>query len=260
MKKILIVAGARPNFMKIAPILEQMKKFPDRFLPMFIHTGQHYDDTMSKFFIDDLGLPEADFYLGVGSASHAVQTAKIMIEFEKVLIKEKPDLVIVVGDVNSTLACALDAAKLLVPVAHVEAGLRSRDWTMPEEVNRVLTDQVSDYLFTTSEGANKNLLNEGVSGDRIHFVGNTMIESLLKFKHKFDQSTIHHDLGLTPNNYALLTLHRPSNVDQKSTFDAIFNALHRIQEKITIVFPAHPRTQKQIKAFGLYPILHQKRR
>ena len=249
-KKIILVAGARPNFMKIAPIMKEMKKYPDRFQPIFVHTGQHYDNNMSEIFLHDLGLPEPDIYLGVGSASHAVQTAKVMVEFEKVLEKEKPDLVIVVGDVNSTLACALVASKLGIKIAHVEAGLRSFDRTMPEEINRVLTDQISDILFTTCEDARDNLIREGIEEDKIYFVGNAMIESLIMASKKVQESKILQKMGLKRREYSLVTLHRPSNVDHRETFKEIFKALHKIAEEIPLVFPAHPRTKKRMKEFN----------
>lgn len=249
-RKVLLIAGARPNFMKIAPIIEEMKRYPDVFDPVFVHTGQHYDDEMSKIFIEELGLPKPDVYLGVGSDSHAVQTAKIMIAFEEVMVKQKPDIVLVVGDVNSTVACALVASKHLVPVGHVEAGLRSYDRTMPEEINRLLTDQISDYLFTTCEDANGNLIKEGIREEKIHFVGNIMIESLLNAKQKINASRALSRMKLKPGGFVLTTLHRPSNVDDKKIFSGLFDALNRIQEEIPVVFPAHPRTQKQMEAFG----------
>lgn len=249
--EVFLIAGARPNFMKIAPIWEEMKKHPARFRPIFVHTGQHYDDRMSRVFLRDLGLPEPDIYLGVGSGSHALQTARIMIQFEKVMVKDKPDLVMVVGDVNSTLACALVSSKIGVPVAHVEAGLRSFDRRMPEEINRILTDQISDYLFTTCEEANENLKREGIPEERIHFVGNLMIQSLLKYRQKTERSHILQELGLDREQYCLVTLHRPSNVDQRETFQGILKALYQIQHKIKVVFPAHPRTQRRMRQFGL---------
>jgi UDP-N-acetylglucosamine 2-epimerase (non-hydrolysing) len=207
---------------------------------------------MSDFFFEDLGLPKPDIYLGVGSCSHAEQTAKIMIEFEKILIKEKPDLTIVVGDVNSTVACALTSVKLGIPVAHVEAGLRSFDRTMPEEINRVLTDAISDFLFITEKDAEVNLLREGRPKEKIFFVGNTMIDTLLKNKHKANESRILGKLKLKSENYALLTLHRPSNVDNKETFNKILEALAEVKKHIKIVYPAHPRAQKRIKEFGFF--------
>ena len=180
LKKVILVAGARPNFMKIAPVLGEMIKYPDWFKPLFVHTGQHYDEEMSRFFLEDLALPEPDVFLNVGSASHGAQTAKIMVAFEKVVNEVQPDLVIVVGDVNSTLACTLVAVKLHIPVGHIEAGLRSRDRTMPEEINRILTDQVSDYLFISEPVGEDNLTAEGIDGEKIHYVGNTMINSLIR--------------------------------------------------------------------------------
>lgn len=250
-KKVILVAGARPNFMKVAPILEKMKARPEWFQPLFVHTGQHYDDNMSKSFLEDLGMSEPDAYLGVGSSSHAVQTAKVMIEFEKIIEREKPDLVLVVGDVNSTLACAVVSAKQCVAVAHVEAGLRSRDRTMPEEINRILTDQLSDILFTTCAEANVNLEREGIARDKIRFVGNIMIESLIRHREKIDESPVLGRMGLQSGQYALLTLHRPSNVDRMESFKTIFSTLKEISVQIPIVFPVHPRTRTRIQEFDL---------
>ena len=223
----LFIAGARPNFMKVAPIYAEMKRRPAEFEPMIVHTGQHYDAAMSDAFFDDLGMPKPDVHLGVGSASHAVQTAKIMTEFEPVVLREKPDWVLVVGDVNSTIACALVCAKLGVKVAHVEAGLRSRDRTMPEEINRILTDSISDLLFTTSQDADENLAARGNSGRKIRFVGNVMIDSLLEHLKIAESSKVREELGLDGKDYAVLTLHRPSNVDDKQTFSGILDALAR---------------------------------
>ncbi|MBI4744690.1 MAG: UDP-N-acetylglucosamine 2-epimerase (non-hydrolyzing) [Actinobacteria bacterium] len=248
--KIINVAGARPNFMKIAPIHKLMKENP-KFDSTILHTGQHYDENMSKVFFDDLGLPEPDVYLGVGSGSHAYQTAQIMLKFEEVVKKEKPHLIVVVGDVNSTLACSVVAAKLNTPIAHIEAGLRSFDRTMPEEINRIVTDSLSDFLFTTSEDANINLENEGVPKEKIYFVGNVMIDTLLSHSRKAQESNILNELNLKKNNYAVLTLHRPGNVDDYETFKRIIKALSRIQERIKIVFPAHPRTIARIEEFSL---------
>jgi UDP-N-acetylglucosamine 2-epimerase (non-hydrolysing) len=260
--KWLIVGGARPNFMKIAPLIKEINQYNEYrdkeqpgIIPILVHTGQHYDDRMSKVFFDDLGLPKPDIDLGIGSASHAVQTAKIMIEFEKICLEAKPDLVIVVGDVNSTLACSLVAVKLGIKVAHIEAGLRSFDRSMPEEINRIVTDSVSDYLFTTCEDANKNLVGEGMSEDKIYFVGNLMVDTLLSHKEKADKSHILETLKLTNGNgvkdYALMTLHRPSNVDVRETFEGIIGPIHELSNKILVIFPAHLRTQKQINAFGM---------
>ena len=249
--KIVLVVAARPNFMKVAPIWRELTKAPDAFEPVLVHTGQHYDVRMSDVFFQELGLPEPHRHLEVGSGSHAVQTARVMMAFEEVLLEERPDLVVVVGDVNSTVACAIDAAKLLIPVAHVEAGLRSRDRTMPEEVNRVLTDAISDLLLTPSEDANRNLRGEGVADDKICFVGNVMIDSLRLLEERADASDIVASLGLEAGRYALVTLHRPSNVDDRETFRGILSALDHIQGRIPVVFPAHPRTEKTIDRFGL---------
>ena len=248
--KIACIVGARPNFMKIAPILEQMEKYAN-LQPLLVHTGQHYDYEMSQIFFEDLNIPEPDVYLGVGSGSHAVQTAKIMMAFEEVAVGHKPDLVLVVGDVNSTLACALVGAKLCIPVAHVEAGIRSFDRTMSEEINRILTDAVSDYLFTPTENADENLRREGIPDEKIFLVGDVMIDTLLKYKEKASSGGILNDLGLEKNSYALMTLHRPFNVDIKTNFVSILNALAEIQRRIKIVFPMHPRTKARVEEFGL---------
>jgi len=250
MLKVINVVGARPNFMKVAPIVEAMKRREREFAPLVVHTGQHYDAAMSDAFFRDLELPQPDIYLGVGSASHAAQTAAVMERFEPVVNQEKPDWVIVVGDVNSTLACALVCSKLGVKVAHVEAGLRSRDRTMPEEINRVLTDQIADLLFTPSADADANLLAEGIPQERIRLVGNVMIDSLLKQLPRAKESTIRADLGLEQNEYAVLTLHRPANVDNPDTFARILSSLETISERLPIVFPVHPRTRKTIAELG----------
>ncbi len=257
MLKILNVVGARPNFMKVAPIYKAMKRQKDDFLPLIVHTGQHYDFSMSDSFFEDLEIPQPDFYLNVGSASHAVQTAKIMIEFEPVLIEQRPDWVIVVGDVNSTIACALVCAKLGVKVAHVEAGLRSRDRTMPEEINRILTDAISDVLFTTCQEANENLISEGIPEDKIEFVGNVMIDSLFSNLERARQRRVTERLGVSKNEYAVLTLHRPSNVDNEDTFKNLMLTLIEISRRITIVFPVHPRTKVNISKFGLESVIHE---
>ena len=251
MLKVINVAGARPNFMKVAPIVAAMKCRHGEFQPLLVHTGQHYDETMSEVFFRDLEMPEPDVYLGVGSASHAAQTAAIMQAFEPVVIREKPDWVLVVGDVNSTLACALVCTKLGIKVAHVEAGLRSRDRTMPEEINRLLTDQIADLLLTPSQDADANLRAEGISEERISLVGNVMIDSLLKYLPIANKSKIKEDLGLTGKDYAVLTLHRPSNVDQLQIFGGILDALEEIGKRLPIVFPVHPRTLKMIAESGL---------
>jgi len=247
--KIINVVGARPNFMKIAPVVRQMKRC-ENIEHLLLHTGQHYDDAMSKIFFEDLALPQPDVYLCIGSGSHAVQTAKVMVEFETVLNEKRPDLVVVVGDVNSTLACSLVAAKLGVPVAHVEAGLRSFDRSMPEEINRIVTDALSNLLFTTELSANQNLEREGIQKEKIHFVGNVMIDTLLYCVKKSQESSIMAALNLVKGEFALLTLHRPSNVDVKDTFERIISALEKIQQQIQIVFPMHPRTRARLAEFG----------
>ena len=250
-KKIHIIVGARPNFMKMAPLYKEFSKFPEQFEIKLIHTGQHYDERMSKFFFDDLQMPVPDEYLEVGSGSHGKQTAKIMERYEEVLLKNKPDLVIVAGDVNSTSACAIDAVKLHIPVAHVEAGLRSFARTMPEEINRILTDAISDYLLTPSIDGDENLLKEGVPKEKIFFVGNIMIDSLIQYKDKASNSDILERLKIDNVEYALITLHRPSNVDSEKGLLTILNAFEDISKSIKLIFPIHPRTRKQIKKFGL---------
>jgi UDP-N-acetylglucosamine 2-epimerase (non-hydrolysing) len=259
-KRVILVAGARPNFMKIAPIWLEMNRFPSHFAPVILHTGQHYDYEMSKVFFEDLDLPEAHYFLGIGSGTHAEQTAKTMIEFEKVLLKEKPDLVMVFGDVNSTLACSVTAKKLLIPVAHVEAGLRSFDMTMPEEINRKLTDAISDLLFTPSMDGNRNLLREGVSPDKIHFVGNIMIDSLVRILNRITElgeDRVLSEFGLERGHYVLVTLHRPSNVDKKETLWKILSFLSALSSRIPIIFPVHPRTKKNMDGFGVNGSLRQ---
>jgi UDP-N-acetylglucosamine 2-epimerase (non-hydrolysing) len=249
--KIINVVGARPNFMKMAPIIEAMNRYPDRFEHRLVHTGQHYDARMSDSFFLDLGMPTPDIDLEVGSGSHAEQTARVMIEFEKVCLRERPDLVVVVGDVNSTMACAITAKKLGIRVAHVEAGLRSRDMSMPEEINRLCTDVLCDYLFTTDHFANENLRAEGIAPEKIFFVGNVMIDTLLKHKELARALPLANRLGLEGRRFATLTLHRPSNVDDAETLGGILDALAEIARDIPIVFPIHPRTRKMIDQFGL---------
>ena len=269
--KILSVVGARPNFMKIAAICDAIKEFNQMALRediqhVLVHTGQHYDANMSDFFFNDLELPKPDLFLGVGSASHSEQTAKIMERFEDVLLDEKPKIVVVVGDVNSTLACALVTKKTLCPgvredegyipsLAHVEAGLRSFDRTMPEEINRIVTDSVSDYLFKTEESANRNLVREGVAQEKIHFVGNVMIDTLLRHRSKAKESTILSDLqlsnGIGAKPFGILTLHRPSNVDNKEIFSRMLGAFLEISKRMPVIFPAHPRTLKRIQEADL---------
>ena len=251
MLKILNIVGARPNFMKVAPIVREMRRRSGEFQPLIIHTGQHYDTSMSGSFFTDLGIPEPDHHLEVGSASHAVQTARIMTAFEPVILEEKPDWVVVVGDVNSTIACALVAVKLGVKVAHVEAGLRSRDRTMPEEINRLLTDSISDLLLTTSQDADENLRREGIPDEKISFVGNVMIDSLYFNLEKARSLTVRQDLELEEGNYAVLTLHRPSNVDDCGKLSGLLGSIAAISERIPVIFPVHPRTKANIAKFGL---------
>jgi UDP-N-acetylglucosamine 2-epimerase (non-hydrolysing) len=272
--KIIVIVGARPNFMKVAPIMRAIASHNASMQPsrvefdkspihaVLVHTGQHYDARMSDSFFSDLNLPAPSVFLGVGSGSHAEQTAEIMRRFERVVIDENPDVVLVVGDVNSTLACALVAAKMASTkervrpvIVHVEAGLRSFDRTMPEEINRILTDHLSDLLFVTEQSGTENLQREGIAANRVFLVGNTMIDSLLTFKEKADASTILSSLGLGADKsielYALLTLHRPANVDERKPLLEILEGLVPLTNSHQIIFPAHPRTQKQINSLGL---------
>jgi len=245
--KILHVVGARPNFMKVAPILAQLRKRPG-VAQVLVHTGQHYDSKMSDVFFRDLGMPDPDVHLGVGSGTHAQQTAKVMVEIEPVLSREKPDVVVVAGDVNSTVAVALVAAKMGVAIAHVEAGLRSRDWTMPEEINRVLTDRLSDLLFTPSRDGDENLKAEGIEPSRVHFVGNVMIDSLQAALPRARESRIHERLELPRKQYALATLHRPANVDDAAALSRLLAALAEVAAQLPVVFPIHPRTRARLPA------------
>ncbi|PIW65121.1 MAG: UDP-N-acetylglucosamine 2-epimerase (non-hydrolyzing) [Candidatus Omnitrophica bacterium CG12_big_fil_rev_8_21_14_0_65_50_5] len=244
--KIVSVVGARPNFMKIAPIIRAVTSQPS-IEHLLVHTGQHYDEKMSKSFFKDLGIPKPDVNLEAGSGSHARQTAEIMMRFEPVLLKYKPDLMIVVGDVNSTLGCSVVASKLRVAVAHVEAGLRSLDRDMPEEINRLVTDSITDIFFTTSPDADQNLIKEGIAKNRIFFVGNVMIDTLMHNLNKASQSKILHNLHLKPRGYALLTMHRPSNVDDPQILKRLAGALAAINQDIPVVFPVHPRTRNNLK-------------
>ena len=248
--RIVHVVGARPNFMKVAPVMRALSEraFAEQRL---VHTGQHYDAAMSDVFFKDLGLPKPDEYLGVGSGTHAEQTARVMVEFEKVCLRERPDLVVVAGDVNSTVACALDAAKLHIPCAHIEAGLRSNDWQMPEEVNRVVTDRLCHILLTPSPDGDENLLREGTPKERIFRVGNVMIDSLLANLPKARATRCAEAYGIGSEPYAVLTLHRPSNVDDPQALAGIATALEALQNDIQIVFPVHPRTRQRLEAMGL---------
>ncbi|GLY28466.1 UDP-N-acetylglucosamine 2-epimerase (non-hydrolyzing) [Kineosporia sp. NBRC 101731] len=248
MRKLVHVTGARPNFPKAAPVLEALH---GRVEQVLVHTGQHYDDRLSRVFFDELGLPEPDLDLGVGSGSHAGQTAAVMTGLEKVFLEHQPDLVVVYGDINSTLAAALVAAKLVIPVAHVEAGLRSFDMTMPEEVNRRVTDQLSDLLLVTSADAVGHLAREGVPADRIHFVGNPMIDTLLKHLDRFDEAAARATHGLE-GDYLVATLHRPSNVDDPAAVERLVAVLHQVAERMPLVVPLHPRGRDRLEKAGLH--------
>lgn len=243
MKKICSVVGARPNFMKMAPVIHALRE--RGFAQIFVHTGQHYDERMSEVFFGQLGLPRPDMYLGVGSGSHAEQTAKVMVSFSKVCESEWPDLVVVAGDVNSTLACALVAAKLGIPIAHIESGLRSFDRSMPEEINRILTDQLSELLFVTEQSGIDNLLREGIAASSIHFVGNTMIDTLRVHLPRALSLEPWKTFSLLPREYGVVTMHRPSNVDHDGTRNEIRNALEQIGAQVPLLFPVHPRTLAQ---------------
>jgi UDP-N-acetylglucosamine 2-epimerase (non-hydrolysing) len=243
------VVGARPNFMKVAPVHLALAG-RNGVSQAIIHTGQHYDASMSDVFFDQLAIPKPDFNLGVGSASHARQTAEVMMRLESVFLETKPDLVLVYGDVNSTVAAALVCSKLLIPVGHVEAGLRSFDRTMPEEINRILTDRVADYLFTPSVDGNENLIHEGVPEEKIHLVGNVMIDTLVRLLPSADGTMICRSLSLTDKPYALVTLHRPSNVDDSRDLMETLDALNEIAARIDIIFPVHPRTRQMMQQSG----------
>jgi UDP-N-acetylglucosamine 2-epimerase (non-hydrolysing) len=256
MKKVLHIVGARPNFMKVAPISRAIAE-RGVLSQKLVHTGQHYDVKMSDVFFTDLGLPAPDIHLGLGSGSHAEQTGRMMPELEQVFLREKPDLVSVVGDVNSTLAAALVAVKMDIPVAHVEAGLRSFDRHMPEEINRIVTDRVSDLLLSPSVDADVHLLREGLEGSRIHRVGNVMIDSLLACRDKALRLSTLADLGLAPRGYAVCTLHRASNVDQTEVFRGLLSALAHVAGRLPVVFPVHPRTRKRMGELGLGDLLER---
>src|SRR6056297_3090007 len=247
---ILSVVGARPNFMKVGPIHRALSARAG-VRSRIVHTGQHYDERMSDVFFRQLELPEPDVYLGVGSGSHAEQTGRVMMAFEKVVREERPDLVIVVGDVNSTLAAALVAAKLHVPVAHVEAGLRSGDRAMPEEINRLATDAIADLLFVTERSGLEHLRREGIPENRVHFVGNVMIDSLVHFRAKAAEVAVLDDLGLVPKGYALVTMHRPRNVDDPERLAEVVRILEVVAARYPVVFPVHPRTRNNLADAGL---------
>lgn len=250
-KRILHVVGARPNYIKIAPIVREMAKYADEFVQALVHTGQHYDDNMSKIFFDELDMPRPDINLEVGSGSHAEQTAQVMVRFEPVVEQFTPDWVIVPGDVNSTLACALVAVKLGIKVAHVEAGLRSFDRTMPEEINRLLTDQISDLLLTHSPEAHDNLIREGIDEAKIHLIGNTMIDTLVRLLPLAEErwQSLRNEFGL--DKFILVTLHRPNNVDAAAGLIEIMAALNEVSADGPVIFPVHPRTRERISEFGI---------
>jgi len=251
---IHLIAAARPNFMKIAPLYHALKK-EDWATPVIVHTGQHYDLNMSDVFFQDLSLPEPDIHLGVGSGSHAQQTGQVMMAYEKILIAQKPDLVVVVGDVNSTMAATLAAVKLGIKVAHLEAGLRSYDRTMPEEINRLVTDALADILWTPSPDGDENLIREGVARERIQRVGNIMIDSLEMLRDKIEQQTAAKEIGVNHGDYVMVTLHRPSNVDDPKILKPLCELLCRISRKIPLVFPVHPRTRKSLEKNNLMSLV-----
>jgi len=254
MIRIVCVVGARPNFVKIAPLVRQIREeWSDTFETTLVHTGQHYDEKLSQVFFEELQIPQPDVNLGVGSGTATRQIAEIMQRFEEVLIWKRPDRVVVVGDVNSTLAAALAAEKMGIPVAHVEAGLRSFDRSMPEETNRVLTDRLSDLLFATEESAVQNLLSEGFEKERIFWVGNLMIDSLISHAQEAERSTILNRMNLAPQQYALVTLHRPSNVDTPEGMGRILTILSEVEKQIRVLFPIHPRTRGRMEEFGFGP-------
>jgi UDP-N-acetylglucosamine 2-epimerase (non-hydrolysing) len=252
--KVTIIAGARPNFMKIAPIIEAIenaKAFGESIDYRLVHTGQHYDKNMSESFFKQLGIPEPHVNLECGGGSQAEQTANIMLRFEKELFSNPADLVLVVGDVTSTMACSIVAKKMCVSVAHVEAGIRSGDMTMPEEINRIVTDSITDYFFTTTEIASQNLRNAGVDESKILFVGNTMIDTLLKNKPHFKKPSLWDEYKLKEKNYFVLTLHRPANVDEKENLRTLMNEIIEASRGLPIIFPVHPRTAKNLNAAGV---------
>jgi len=260
LQKVFLVVGARPNFMKMSPLYFELIK-EKGVKTSIIHTGQHYDYEMSQAFFEEFDLPKPNHFLGVGSGTHAEQTGKIMIQFEKVLSKEKPDLVVVFGDVNSTLACSVTARKLNISVAHVEAGLRSFDMTMPEEINRKVTDAISDLLFTPSKDADENLMREGIGRNKIHLVGNIMIDSLITILEKIAQSyedKILQKFDLQRGDYVLVTLHRPSNVDSKDSLEKILSFLNNLSQEVPVIFPMHPRTKRNIDKFRIKLVFNKK--
>jgi len=256
---IHLVCAARPNFMKVAPLYHALKK--ERWAdPVIVHTGQHYDPNMSDAFFEDLGLPKPHIYLGVGSGSHAEQTGRVMISYEKILVEKRPDLVVVVGDVNSTMAATIAASKMGIKVAHLEAGLRSFDRTMPEELNRLVTDVLADMLWIPSRDAAENLRKEGISPDKIHFVGNIMIDSLEMLREKIERQETYRTFGLETGTYGVVTLHRPSNVDDPAILKKICGVLGTISEITPLIFPIHPRTRKKLEEHQLLSVMERSKR
>ncbi len=252
--KIDLIAGARPNFMKIAPIIDAIHKAQnkgDKISYRLIHTGQHYDKNMSDSFFEQLGIPQPNVNLGAGGGTQAEQTASIMVGYEKLLISENSDLCLVVGDVTSTMACSIVAQKFYVPVAHVEAGIRSNDWTMPEEINRLVTDSITNYFFTTTLEAGTNLIKSGVNQNKIFWVGNTMIDTLLKHRTRFQKPAIWDELKLSKNEYIVITLHRPGNVDEEGKLKLLIDEIIKHSKNIPLIFPVHPRTAKILQTIGI---------
>ena len=247
--KIFNVVAARPNFMKVGPLHRAFERRSEM-ESILVHTGQHYDEQLSEVFFEQLELPEPDIYLGAGSGSHAAQTARVMISFEGALMEHRPDIVVVIGDMNSTLACSLVAAKCHIPVAHVEAGLRSGDRRMPEEINRIVTDSISDYMFVTEQSGLDNLAREGVPDDRVFFVGNVTIDSLIQFRKKAAEKTILHDLGIGRRQYVLMTMHRPTNVDVFDRLERLVEIIEQVTSILPVVLPIHPRTRNQLQRHG----------
>lgn len=250
-KKILTVVGTRPNFIKITQFEKEFAKYPDEFEFRLLHTGQHYDKAMSEVFFEQLKLREPDYYLGIGAGQPSVQMGEIMIKLTEVMTEWRPDLIVVVGDVNSTFAAALTANKMKVPIAHLESGLRSLDHSMPEEINRLLTDRITDLYFITEQSGTDNLLADGQPQEKLHFVGNTMIDTLVAFSKEIEAAPILENLGVEKDNYALLTMHRPRNVDNAESLKKMISMITFIGKRFPVVFPVHPRTRKRLETFGL---------
>jgi UDP-N-acetylglucosamine 2-epimerase (non-hydrolysing) len=250
-RNVLCIVGTRPNLIKAGPLMRELRKYPDAFATKLVHTGQHYDRNLSQLLFEDLGMAEPEINLGVGSGSHAEQTARVMVALESTMLEEKPDLVVVFGDVNSTMAGAIVAAKLWIKVAHVEAGLRSFDRTMPEEINRIVTDQLSDYLFVSEPSGLENLGREGIPAEKVYYTGNIMIDSLASTLRAAERSDVLRRLGLAPRQYGVVTLHRPSNVDDPRVLGSVLDTLAVVGARTKVVFPCHPRTRYNMEKFGL---------